>query len=225
MCIRDRDGRVKSFQLENDNWETQANIEEEVAALIGITNKSGDWLLVTGGQEGKLSIIDPDFKMRKSRMFSFFKSKIVEEKKAHSFAVMSIKWMKSKNMLITCGKNEQNLKLWGIEQLELLKELKICRIGNHINCIEFEETLGLILIGISDESLVVINTNFQMVYNFQKEQLNFTAICLNPETYQIIGGGLFYESVSYTHLRAHETGRNLVCRLLLEKKKKQYTQN
>ena len=27
------------------------------------------------------------------------------------------------------------------------------------------------------------------------------------------------EPVSYTHLRAHETGRNLVCRLLLEKKK------
>src|SRR5665213_4253768 len=27
------------------------------------------------------------------------------------------------------------------------------------------------------------------------------------------------ETVSYTHLRAHETGRNLVCRLLLEKKK------
>ena len=26
--------------------------------------------------------------------------------------------------------------------------------------------------------------------------------------------------VSYTHLRAHETGRNLVCRLLLEKKNK-----
>src|SRR5665213_3448870 len=29
-----------------------------------------------------------------------------------------------------------------------------------------------------------------------------------------------YTPVSYTHLRAHETGRNLVCRLLLEKKKK-----
>src|SRR5665213_1997589 len=26
------------------------------------------------------------------------------------------------------------------------------------------------------------------------------------------------KTVSYTHLRAHETGRNLVCRLLLEKK-------
>src|SRR5674476_655135 len=25
-----------------------------------------------------------------------------------------------------------------------------------------------------------------------------------------------YRTVSYTHLRAHETGRNLVCRLLLE---------
>ena len=32
------------------------------------------------------------------------------------------------------------------------------------------------------------------------------------------------EPVSYTHLRAHETGRNLVCRLLLEKKKKKRTQ-
>ena len=30
-------------------------------------------------------------------------------------------------------------------------------------------------------------------------------------------------TVSYTHLRAHETGRNLVCRLLLEKKKKKVT--
>ena len=28
----------------------------------------------------------------------------------------------------------------------------------------------------------------------------------------------FSGAVSYTHLRAHETGRNLVCRLLLEKK-------
>ena len=30
-------------------------------------------------------------------------------------------------------------------------------------------------------------------------------------------------SVSYTHLRAHETGAYLVCRLLLEKKKKNNT--
>src|SRR5678809_421161 len=29
--------------------------------------------------------------------------------------------------------------------------------------------------------------------------------------------GFFTDTVSYTHLRAHETGRNLVCRLLLEK--------
>src|SRR5678810_1075091 len=30
-------------------------------------------------------------------------------------------------------------------------------------------------------------------------------------------GAAMVGSVSYTHLRAHETGRNLVCRLLLEK--------
>src|SRR5665213_1385157 len=33
------------------------------------------------------------------------------------------------------------------------------------------------------------------------------------------------KEVSYTHLRAHETGRNLVCRLLLEKKKKKQKNN
>ena len=32
---------------------------------------------------------------------------------------------------------------------------------------------------------------------------------------------LVIEAVSYTHLRAHETVLDLVCRLLLEKKKKQ----
>src|SRR5665647_3897526 len=31
---------------------------------------------------------------------------------------------------------------------------------------------------------------------------------------------VWYSSVSYTHLRAHETDSYLVCRLLLEKKKK-----
>ena len=35
-----------------------------------------------------------------------------------------------------------------------------------------------------------------------------------------LDGTLSFIPVSYTHLRAHETGRNLVCRLLLEKKKK-----
>ena len=34
--------------------------------------------------------------------------------------------------------------------------------------------------------------------------------------------GNLWTPVSYTHLRAHETGRNLVCRLLLEKKKQGY---
>src|SRR5660397_268612 len=35
--------------------------------------------------------------------------------------------------------------------------------------------------------------------------------------------GVFIVAVSYTHLRAHETKANLVCRLLLEKKKKNQT--
>ncbi|VTU54106.1 hypothetical protein AMBR_JPGBJEAN_02768 [Lacticaseibacillus rhamnosus] len=39
----------------------------------------------------------------------------------------------------------------------------------------------------------------------------------------IVVKALSNEPVSYTHLRAHETRGNLVCRLLLEKKKQQKT--
>ena len=42
---------------------------------------------------------------------------------------------------------------------------------------------------------------------------------LRKEKWAVLMIHLSFLSVSYTHLRAHETGRNLVCRLLLEKKK------
>ena len=47
-------------------------------------------------------------------------------------------------------------------------------------------------------------------------------LALDPSA-NIVALGDFndFQSVSYTHLRAHETVLDLVCRLLLEKKKKQ----
>ena len=39
--------------------------------------------------------------------------------------------------------------------------------------------------------------------------------------YAVILVGVIMMTVSYTHLRAHETVLDLVCRLLLEKQKKQ----
>src|SRR5665648_1202949 len=47
--------------------------------------------------------------------------------------------------------------------------------------------------------------------------------CWPPEESEAIGEALAALSVSYTHLRAHETRHDLVCRLLLEKKKTQNT--
>ena len=41
-----------------------------------------------------------------------------------------------------------------------------------------------------------------------------TSLCLGTDKVEPV----ILTPVSYTHLRAHETGRNLVCRLLLEKK-------
>ena len=48
----------------------------------------------------------------------------------------------------------------------------------------------------------------------------FAALYLERVSGPVLLGMMYIGTVSYTHLRAHETGRNLVCRLLLEKKKK-----
>src|SRR5665213_4207122 len=44
------------------------------------------------------------------------------------------------------------------------------------------------------------------------------AIWLAEKGHRVHATDLSTGTVSYTHLRAHETGRNLVCRLLLDKK-------
>src|SRR5450756_2680576 len=49
------------------------------------------------------------------------------------------------------------------------------------------------------------------------ELVESTAKCLSESMPLFVSDG----SVSYTHLRAHETRHDLVCRLLLEKKKQQ----
>ena len=53
-----------------------------------------------------------------------------------------------------------------------------------------------------------------------------TTTGLNPESDGHVLVKVFAdEAVSYTHLRAHETVLDLVCRLLLEKKKTSITNN
>src|SRR5664279_6366877 len=46
------------------------------------------------------------------------------------------------------------------------------------------------------------------------------AACLRFRDHRVQDNALYPATVSYTHLRAHETDSYLVCRLLLEKKKK-----
>ena len=50
------------------------------------------------------------------------------------------------------------------------------------------------------------------------------SLYLAPEHHLTYPGFDWVAPVSYTHLRAHETVLDLVCRLLLEKKKKLHTQ-
>ena len=74
--------------------------------------------------------------------------------------------------------------------------------------------------------------NVQNIFGFKRitsfkgikkgiENTNYTVATKNKKyVLTIFESRVNNKAVSYTHLRAHETGRNLVCRLLLEKKKK-----
>ena len=64
------------------------------------------------------------------------------------------------------------------------------------------------------------------LYDFETEQIDKMFDCKNylfknsKHEKVILESDTGVKTVSYTHLRAHETGAYLVCRLLLEKKKK-----
>src|SRR5665213_4209251 len=67
-------------------------------------------------------------------------------------------------------------------------------------------------------AIIAANATENTNYNNIKD--NQTAIQRAQEATIVVVDQVNQIPVSYTHLRAHETGRNLVCRLLLEKKNK-----
>ena len=67
------------------------------------------------------------------------------------------------------------------------------------------------------EVMVVADLN-EMEARVDIGEVDVVLIALNQKTRLEVEA---FRAVSYTHLRAHETVLDLVCRLLLEKKKKQ----
>ena len=82
------------------------------------------------------------------------------------------------------------------------------------------ENNGVHYIDVKDEVYLTSGEKFSVVIesNNDSSYMSFSSSLLTNQNCKESNS---YIPVSYTHLRAHETGRNLVCRLLLEKKKKQ----
>src|SRR5680860_1813791 len=80
------------------------------------------------------------------------------------------------------------------------------------------EKLDRALAGLKEKHREAIYYYFYkgMAYEEVRDLLGFQDVkCARNLIYKVVG-----KPVSYTHLRAHETDSYLVCRLLLEKKKK-----
>eukprot|EP00658_Telonema_sp_P-2_P023470 TRINITY_DN1940_c0_g1_i13.p1 TRINITY_DN1940_c0_g1~~TRINITY_DN1940_c0_g1_i13.p1 ORF type:complete len:118 (-),score=8.01 TRINITY_DN1940_c0_g1_i13:82-435(-) len=59
-----------------------------------------------------------------------------------------------------------------------------------------------------------------LLFYTPSSRVSFSDILVLLSSHKVVIFGFNLKSVSYTHLRAHETPEHLVCRLLLEKKKK-----
>src|SRR5678810_969103 len=70
-------------------------------------------------------------------------------------------------------------------------------------------------------SLIVLFASFSILLSHSSisAMLRSGVLIQCPQKGEFCNNTALRSPVSYTHLRAHETGRNLVCRLLLEKKK------
>src|SRR5665213_4322588 len=79
---------------------------------------------------------------------------------------------------------------------------------------------GLLQLTIMFRYLILSPGRLQQTYTLMQEPLYPTQGKVLQQCMQNPVPLATLYTVSYTHLRAHETGRNLVCRLLLEKKKK-----
>ena len=75
---------------------------------------------------------------------------------------------------------------------------------------------------LNDQAKIVVNTMHEEIWMVNRlVQCGVNAVILKSSAHaELVAAIRSVLTVSYTHLRAHETGRNLVCRLLLEKKKK-----
>ena len=104
-----------------------------------------------------------------------------------------------------------------VKNLALIDECEV-EFSDGLNILSGETGAG--------KSIIIGSINLALGEKVQKEMLRdnekpaFVELIFSVEDPKIIEALRELDAVSYTHLRAHETGRNLVCRLLLEKKKK-----
>ena len=80
--------------------------------------------------------------------------------------------------------------------------------------------LVLMLLGIG--LIMLFSASYYTAFRDSKPPVNNNPYfyIIRQAAFAAAGLVVMYITVSFTHLRAHETGRNVVCRLLLEKKKK-----
>src|SRR5665213_1412907 len=90
--------------------------------------------------------------------------------------------------------------------------------GNHVICVDVDAA-KIARLSRGEVPIHAPGLDALLRKNMEAGRLEFTTDAVRGVEhglFQVIAVGT---PVSYTHLRAHETGRNLVCRLLLEKTK------
>ena len=112
----------------------------------------------------------------------------------------------------------------GLERYRFIKMLGVNNVVISLIIILF--SLFGAVFGMSEETLafviIIVPLAISMGYDSITGPVSYTHLRAHETRHDLVCRLLLEKKkkISYTHLRAHETGRNIACRLLLEKKKK-----
>ena len=184
------DKKIKLWNGDKGNYtsENLANLEGDVSALE-IVEFSQIYEILAGDSKGFVYLIKDD-SAKKGSYFSCFISKMFKSGKCHENKILCLKYVKGKQLFISCGLGDGTLKIRDKNSFQLITELPLCGSGYCINDIKYDGSMNLAIIGTSDERIITLSSiDWNIKKSYEKEGYGVNNIEANLESGFIFSSG------------------------------------
>lgn len=152
------DNKIRVWRSEKGTYshETLASLAGEVCSMETIGFEESCEILA-GDSKGFVYLIRED-PTKRSSYFNSFVNKICKSQKCHDSKILSIKYIKEKNVFVSCSLSDPKLKVHDKATFQQITELSLCMTGYCINDIKYDVESSLVILGTSDEKIISISS-------------------------------------------------------------------